>query len=299
MKPTLLILAAGMGSRYGGLKQLDAIGPNGETIIDYSVFDALRAGFGKVVFIIRESFAFEFEEKVVAKFRDKIKIAYAFQPMDVEFEEIPDMPDREKPWGTGHAVLVAKDMIDEPFAVANADDYYGISSFQKMAEFLTRRTTSNHYSMIGFILSKTLSDNGSVSRGVCHSSENHYLKSVVETTKIERVEDTIQFENDGKSGTLPDNTLVSMNLWGFHPHFFETLESHFFSFVKNNYKNPRSEFYIPLVINNLIENEEAMVEVIPSVEKWYGVTYKEDKPVIQSAIERMTYDDLYPKPLWS
>jgi len=299
MKPTLLILAAGMGSRYGGLKQLDAIGPNGETIIDYSVFDALRAGFGKVVFIIRESFAFEFEEKVVAKFRDKIKIAYAFQPMDVEFEEIPDMPDREKPWGTGHAVLVAKDMIDEPFAVANADDYYGISSFQKMAEFLTRRTTSNHYSMIGFILSKTLSDNGSVSRGVCHSSENHYLKSVVETTKIERVEDTIQFENDGKSGTLPDNTLVSMNLWGFHPHFFETLESHFFSFVKNNYKNPRSEFYIPLVINKLIENEEAMVEVIPSVEKWYGVTYKEDKPVIQSAIERMTYDDLYPKPLWS
>ena len=299
MKPTLLILAAGMGSRYGGLKQLDAIGPNGETIIDYSVFDALRAGFGKVVFIIRESFAFEFEEKVAAKFRDKIKIAYAFQAMDVEFEEIPDMPDREKPWGTGHAVLVAKDMIDEPFAVANADDYYGISSFQKMAEFLTRRTTSNHYSMIGFVLSKTLSENGSVSRGVCHSSENHYLNSVVETTKIERVEDTIQFENDGKSGTLPDNTLVSMNLWGFHPHFFETLESHFFSFVKNNYKNPRSEFYIPLVINNLIENEEAMVEVIPSVEKWYGVTYKEDKPVIQSAIERMTYDDLYPKPLWS
>ncbi len=299
MKPTLLILAAGMGSRYGGLKQLDAIGPNGETIIDYSVFDALRAGFGKVVFIIRESFAFEFEEKVVAKFRDKIKIAYAFQPMDVEFEEIPDMPDREKPWGTGHAVLVAKDMIDEPFAVANADDYYGISSFQKMAEFLTRRTTSNHYSMIGFVLSKTLSENGSVSRGVCHSSENHYLNSVVETTKIERVGDTIQFENDGKAGTLSDNTLVSMNLWGFHPHFFETLESHFFSFVKNNYKNPRSEFYIPLVINNLIENEEAMVEVIPSVEKWYGVTYKEDKPVIQSAIERMTYDDLYPKPLWS
>ncbi len=163
MKPTLLILAAGMGSRYGSLKQLDAIGPNGETIIDYSVFDALRAGFGKVVFIIRESFAFEFEEKVVAKFRDKIEIAYAFQPMDVEFEDIPDMPEREKPWGTGHAVLVAKDIIKEPFAVANADDYYGISSFDKMADFLTRRTTSNHYSMVGFILSKTLSENGSVS----------------------------------------------------------------------------------------------------------------------------------------
>ncbi len=299
MKPTLLILAAGMGSRYGSLKQLDAIGPNGETIIDYSVFDALRAGFGKVVFIIRESFAFEFEEKVVAKFRDKIEIAYAFQPMDVEFEDIPDMPEREKPWGTGHAVLVAKDIIKEPFAVANADDYYGISSFDKMADFLTRRTTSNHYSMVGFILSKTLSENGSVSRGVCHSNEQHYLNSVVETTKIERVGDAIHYENDGKTGTLSDNTLVSMNLWGFHPNFFKTLESHFHSFVKNNYKNPRSEFYIPLVINNLIANEEAMVEVIPSVEQWYGVTYKEDKPIIQSAIEKMTEEGFYPTPLWA
>ncbi len=299
MKPTLLILAAGMGSRYGSLKQLDAIGPNGETIIDYSVFDALRAGFGKVVFIIRESFAFEFEEKVVAKFRNKIKIAYAFQPMDVEFEDISDLPEREKPWGTGHAVLVAKDLINEPFAVVNADDYYGISSFDKMADFLTRRTTSNHYSMVGFILSKTLSENGSVSRGVCHSDEQHYLKSVVETTKIERVGDTIRFENDGKAGTLSDNSLVSMNLWGFHPEFFKTLETHFHDFVKNNFKNPRSEFYIPLVINELIKNEEAMVEVIPSVEQWYGVTYKEDKPIIQSAIEKMTEEGLYPTPLWA
>ena len=299
MKPTLLILAAGMGSRYGSLKQLDAVGPNGETIIDYSVYDALRAGFGKVVFIIRKSFAYEFEEKVAAKFRDRIKIAYAFQPMDVEFEDIPNMPEREKPWGTGHAVLVAKDIINEPFAVANADDYYGISSYQKMADFLTRRTTSNHYSMVGFVLEKTLSDNGSVSRGVCHSNENHYLNSVVETTKIERVGDSIQFENDGKSGTLPDNTLVSMNLWGFHPEFFKTLESHFHDFAKENYQNPRSEFYIPLVINDLIEKEEAMVEVIPSIEQWYGVTYKEDKPIIQEALEKMTEDGLYPNPLWS
>ncbi len=299
MKPTLLVLAAGMGSRYGSLKQLDAIGPNGETIIDYSVFDALRAGFGKVVFIIRESFAFEFEEKVVAKFRDRIKIAYAFQPMDVEFEDIQDMPPREKPWGTGHAVLVAKDIIKEPFAVVNADDYYGITSFQKMADFLTRRTTSNHYSMVGFILSKTLSDNGSVSRGICHSNENHYLKNVVETTNIERVDGNIHFDSDGNKGTLTDNTLVSMNLWGFHPAFFETLEIHFKQFVRKNYKNPRSEFYIPLVVNELIENEEAMVEVIPSVEKWYGVTYKEDKPIIQDAIRKMTMEGLYPNPLWS
>ena len=299
MKPTLLILAAGMGSRYGSLKQLDAIGPNGETIIDYSVYDALRAGFGKVVFIIRESFAFEFEEKVAAKFRDKIKIAYAFQPMNVIFEDIPNMPEREKPWGTGHAVLVAKDIINEPFAVANADDYYGISSFQKMADFLTRRTTSNHYSMIGFVLSKTLSDNGSVSRGICHSNENHYLESVVETKNIERVGETIEFENDGKKGTLSEDTLVSMNLWGFHPAFFETLENHFHAFAKENFTNPRSEFYIPLVINDLIEKEEAMVEVIPSVEQWYGVTYKEDKPIIQTAIEQMSEEGLYPKPLWS
>ena len=299
MKPTLLVLAAGMGSRYGSLKQLDAIGPNGETIIDYSVYDALRAGFGKVVFIIRESFAFEFEEKVVAKFRDRIQISYAFQPMNVEFEEIPDMPEREKPWGTGHAVLVAKDIINEPFAVVNADDYYGISSFQKMADFLTRRTTSNHYSMVGFVLAKTLSDNGSVSRGICHSNENHYLNSVVETTKIERIGDTIQFESDGETGEIADNTLVSMNLWGFHPAFFETLESHFNMFAKNNYQNPGSEFHIPLVINDLIKKEEAMVEVIPSIEQWYGVTYKEDKPIIQNAIEKMTEEGHYPKPLWS
>ena len=278
---------------------MDAVGPEGETIIDYSVYDAMRAGFGKIVFIIRESFAFEFEEKVTAKFRNKIKVAFAFQPMDVQFEDISDMPEREKPWGTGHAVLVAKDIIKEPFAVANADDYYGISSFQKMADFLTRRTTSNHYSMVGFILSKTLSDNGSVSRGVCHSDEQHYLKSVVETTKIERVGEQIQFEANGMTGKLPDNTLVSMNLWGFHPDFFITLESHFHDFAKKNYKNPKSEFYIPLVINDLIKQEEAMVEVIPSVEQWYGVTYKEDKPIIQSALEKMIEEDYYPSPLWS
>lgn len=299
MKPTLLVLAAGMGSRYGGLKQLDAVGPSGETIIDYSVYDALRAGFDKVVFIIRESFAFEFEEKITAKFRHKIKIAFAFQPMDVVFEDIPNIPEREKPWGTGHAVLVAKDIIKEPFAVINADDYYGISSFQKMTDFLTRRTTSNHFCMVGFILSKTLSDNGTVSRGVCHSDEQHYLKSVVETTKIERVGNSIRFESDGMTGTLPENTLVSMNLWGFHPDFFKTLESHFHDFAKKNYSNPRSEFYIPLVINDLIKNEEAMVEVIPSVEQWYGVTYKEDKPVIQSALKKLIEDDHYPNPLWS
>ncbi len=297
-KPTLLLLAAGMGSRYGGLKQLDAIGPNGETIIDYSVYDAIQAGFGKVVFVIRESFAKEFEEKVSNKFKDKITVAFAFQSLDANVAGIPAEPKREKPWGTGHAVLVARDVISEPFVVANADDFYGRSSYKTMADFLINRVSPDRFSMVGFELGKTLSLNGSVSRGVCETSSDGLLESVLERTKISKDETGVYDLVDDQRVDLEENVPVSMNLWGFHPDFFETLDKHFTTFVKNNYTKPRSEFYIPLVVNDLLVSKQAAVEVLPSSAQWYGVTYQEDKASVQSALSKLHKANVYPTPLW-
>lgn len=299
MKPTLLVLAAGMGSRYGGLKQLDEVGPNGETIIDYSVYDAIRAGFGKVVFVIRENIEEAFKEKVSNKFEGKIDIKFAFQEVNTKIEGIDKMPEREKPWGTGHAVLVAQDLIKEPFAVVNADDYYGIEALEKVANFLKNDCNEENYSMVGFQLKNTISENGSVSRGVCAADENGYLTTVTERTSIRKIGDVICYEEAGKKIFLENDTIVSMNLWGFHQNVFEHSRNMFIDFVKNNSENPRAEFYIPLVVNDLLEKNKIKLKVLTSTEKWYGVTYKEDKDDVVAAMANLHNSGKYPKALWN
>lgn len=299
MKPTLLVLAAGMGSRYGGLKQLDEVGPNGETIIDYSVYDAIRAGFGKVVFVIRENIEAAFKEKITSKFEGKIEIQFAFQEVNSEIEGIDELPERAKPWGTGHAVLVAKDLIQEPFAVVNADDYYGIEAFQKMADYLTNSCNEENYCMVGFQLKNTLSENGSVSRGVCSTNEEGYMTTVTERTSIRKIADVICYEENDQKYFLDNDTIVSMNLWGFHHNVFEHSRGMFIDFVKNNSDNPKSEFYIPLVVNELLENNKIQLKVLTSTEKWYGVTYKEDKDDVVAAMNKLHEAGKYPKGLWT
>ncbi len=299
MKPTLLILAAGMGSRYGGLKQVDALGPEGEALIEYSIYDAIRAGFGKIVFVIRENIEDVFKEKISGKFEDRVEVRYAFQEINTPVEGVDEIPHREKPWGTAHAVLVARHVVKEPFAVINADDYYGITAFDAMAKFLREECTPERFAMVGYELNNTLSDHGSVSRGVCEMDEHHHLTSVVERTKVERIDGTVYFEDEqGKKQALPENTLVSMNFWGFHPSVFESMRQHFIEFVKENQDKPRAEFFIPLHINRLIKEGAITLKVLPNSEQWYGVTYREDKPVVQQAFADLTRSGDYPSPLW-
>jgi NDP-sugar pyrophosphorylase family protein len=302
MKPTLLILAAGIGSRYGGLKQADSIGPAGEAIIEYSVFDAVRAGFGKVVFVIRKSIEADFKEKFAGKFDDKIKVEFAYQEFDTPIKGISKFPERKKPWGTGHAMLVAKDYINEPFLVINADDFYGYAAFKQMAEFLTTQCTAEHFGMVGYHLKNTLSENGSVSRGVCETDENSFLTSVTERTKILRETDAAQkiyyHENDDKKVELADDTVVSMNFWGFHPSIFETSRAMFVDFVNENPNNTTSEFYIPLIVNTLLERKTIDLSVMTSRDQWYGITYQEDKQTVQNAFWALTTIGAYPTGLW-
>ncbi len=298
MKPTLLVLAAGMGSRYGGLKQLDQIGPNGETIIDYSIYDAIEAGFGKIVFVIRKSFEEAFKESFGNRFEHKIEVAYAFQEINVTIDGV-NIPERTKPWGTAHAVLAAKDVINEPFAVINADDFYGSSSFKIVADFLKNQASPDHYCMVGFVLKNTISDNGTVSRGVCTADENNYLTSVVERTSIKRHVRTVVYMEDNKRYFVDENAVVSMNFWGLHPAIFEEMEKGFVEFVKANYKKPKAEYYIPLIVNDMIKEEKIKLSVLTSQEQWYGVTYKEDKQSVVDALQVMTDKKQYPSPLWS
>ena len=298
-KPSLLILAAGMGSRYGGLKQIDPVGPTGEAIIEYSIYDAIRAGFGKVVFVIRESIEEAFKEKFANKFQDQIQVEYAFQELDTPVAGLTKFPKREKPWGTAHAVMVAESKIQEPFAVINADDYYGVDSFRQMADFLNNRCAPNHYSMIGYTLEKTLSDHGHVNRGICTVDENGFLQSVFEATKIQRDDERNVFylENDERK-PLAENELVSMNFWGFHPSFFEAANERFRAFVKAHTNQPRAEFYIPTVVNDQLDKEEIKLSVLPNEERWYGVTYRDDKAVVVDAFQKMIDEKIYPSPLW-
>ena len=300
MKPTLLILAAGMGSRYGGLKQVDAIGPKGEAIIEYSIFDAIRAGFGKVVFVIRKDIEAAFKEKFSNKFDDKIEIAYVFQAIDSPIEGIDAFPTREKPWGTAHAVLVAKDVIKEPFAVINADDYYGISAFQTAAHFLVNDCQENHWAMIGYVLKNTLSDHGSVNRGVCEMDENQNLIEVVERLKIQRMDDGVPhyLGDDEQRYPLSEHSLVSMNFFAFHPSIFEPMQSQFIEFVKENEDKPRAEFFIPLVVSRLINQGKITMKVLSNDEQWYGVTYQQDKEPVQQAFATLTDAGKYPPSLW-
>lgn len=263
MKPTLLVLAAGMGSRYGGLKQLDGLGPSGETIMDYSIYDALQAGFGKVVFVIRHSFEKEFMEKVVAKYRNSIEVEVVFQELDYLPEGFTLPEEREKPWGTSHALLMAKDVIQEPFASINADDFYGRESYQILADTLTKLSGSEkNYCMIGYLLGNTLSESGSVARGICRTDAADNLVQIQEMTKIERVNGIlVNREEDGSQTTLSDDSPVSMNMWGFTPDFFEIVERDFNAFLAANIEKPKAEFLIPTHINELVSTGEVKVKL--------------------------------------
>ena len=299
MKPTLLILAAGMGSRFGGLKQVEPVGPNGEAIIDYSIYDAIRAGFGKVVFIVRESFAEAFKEKFDAKLKGKIEVDYVFQELDMLPEGFKLPEGREKPWGTAHAILCAKNAIKEPFCALNADDFYGRNAYKVMADFLVASQDSSQYSMVGYKLKHTLSDFGSVSRGICEVDKNNNLKKIVETIKIiKRGSDVISVEEDGSETMLTGNENASMNIWGLKPSVFEKLEKKFVDFLKTEISKPKSEMYIPSVIFDFIQEKEASVKVLEADSPWFGVTYKEDKPLVIDKINKLIADGEYPEKLW-
>jgi UTP-glucose-1-phosphate uridylyltransferase len=299
-KPTLLVLAAGMGSRYGGLKQLDKLGPSGETIIDYSVYDAIREGFGKIVFVIRENIEEDFKNIVISKFEDKIEVDYVFQELENVPEGVKFTPERQKPWGTGHAVLVARDKINEPFAVINADDFYGREAYKLSSGFLSSVSPGNpDYCMIGYMIKNTLSDYGSVSRGVCEVNKSGYLVDVVERKNIERVDGNIVFyDNVEKTVSLAEDTMVSMNFWGFTTTIFQHLETYFREFINMNSDNPKAEFYIPTAISALINNNQATVKAIQCSEKWFGVTYKEDREQVVDSIQTLVKAGKYPRNLW-
>lgn len=299
MKPTLLILAAGMGSRFGGLKQVEPVGPNGEAIIDYTIYDAIRAGFGKVVFIIRESFAEAFKEKFETKLAGKIDVEYVFQELDKLPEGFVLPEGREKPWGTAHAILVAKDAIKEPFCALNADDFYGQNAYQVLAQFLTTSKDDSEFSMVGYQLKNTLSDFGSVSRGICDVDKNQNLVKIVETTKIFKDGDAaISVEADGSKTPMTGNESASMNMWGFKPSIFTTLENKFIDFLKTEINKPKSEMYIPSVVFEMIEEQKATVKVLEANSPWFGVTYKEDKPIVVAKIKELIKQGIYPADLW-
>lgn len=298
MKPTLLILAAGMGSRYGTLKQMDAFGPNGETIIEYSIYDAIQAGFGKVVFIIRHSFADAFKAKFEPLLKGKIEVEYAYQELDKLPQGFSIPEGREKPWGTGHAILMAKDVINTPFAIINADDFYGRPAYFQMAEFIKNSQQENEYAMVGYALKNTLSEYGTVSRGICNVDGDSYLQSVTERTKIGSENGKIYYYEENEKGELTGNESVSMNFWVFKPSFFQHLERIFTDFLKEKGKELKSEFYFNVPADRLIKEKKASTLVVPCDSKWFGVTYPEDKPTVQKKINELIENKEYPNNLW-
>lgn len=297
-KPTLLILAAGMASRYGSMKQIDGFGPNGETIIDYSIYDAIKAGFGKITFVIREEFLDSFKSTFDRKLAGKIETDYVFQTFDLKKHGIGKKIERAKPWGTGHAMLEAKNQIHEPFCVINADDYYGFEAFKKMADFLNNEAAENRYSVVGYKVGNTLSENGSVSRAVCKTNANGNMTGIIERTKIYPKDGDIVYEEDGRETPLDASTLVSMNFWAFTPEVFKVTEKLFVDFVAKNEDNPKAEFFIPLIADHLIKNNLATFKVIPTDANWFGVTYSEDKKMVQENINKLIKNGTYPSKLW-
>ena len=296
MKPTLFVLAAGMGSRYGGLKQLDGLGPHGETIMDYSIYDAIQSGFGKVVFVIRHDFEQEFRDKILSKYESKISTEVVFQSVDALPEGFTCPEDRSKPWGTNHAVLMGKDVIKEPFAVINSDDFYGRNSFEVLAKALSDLPEGSHdrYFMVGFNVGNTMSESGTVSRGVCET-ENGLLKSVVERTKIGYDENhSIIFTEGDLVETLEPDTPVSMNFWGFTPDYFTHSEKSFVNFLNKSINIPKSEFFIPLTVSELVEGGQSTVEVLRTDSKWFGVTYSEDRPAVVEKFAELHRQGIYP-----
>ena len=304
MKPTLVILAAGMASRYGSMKQTDGFGPNGETIIEYSIYDAIKAGFGKVIFVIKEEFAENFKGIFEPKLKGKIETDYVFQTFDLKPFGIDIEIQRSKPWGTAHAVLAVRDAVKEPFCVINADDFYGRESYQKMCDFLNNGVSDTQFSMIGFQIDKTLSEHGHVSRGVCEVDENGNLAEIHERIKVyfkpdEAGNKTIVFEEEGREYPIRSNSRVSMNFWGFTPKIFELSAGIFKDFALANTENPKAEFFIPLAAEKLIRNGQASFKVIPTQNQWFGVTYAEDKPIVQECIDKLVAAGEYPQDLWN
>lgn len=303
MKPTLLLLAAGMGSRYGGLKQLDGLGPNGETIMDYSIYDAIQAGFGKIVFVIRKDFEKDFREKILSKYEGHIPAELVFQSIDNLPAPYKCPEGRVKPWGTNHAVLMAKDVINEPFCVINCDDFYNRDAFMVIGKFLANlpEKSKNKYAMVGFRCGNTLSENGSVARGICSKDANEHLTTVVERTEIMRVDGPICYKDeDGKWVAIEDNVPVSMNMWGFTPDYFQHSESYFKEFLADpkNMTNLKAEFFIPLMVNKLINEKTATVEVLDTTSKWFGVTYAADRQSVVDKIQKLIDDGVYPSKLF-
>ena len=303
MKPTLFLLAAGMGSRYGGLKQLDGLGPNGETIMDYSIYDAIKAGFGKLVFVIRKDFEQDFREKIISKYEGHIPCELVFQSIDALPEGFTCPEGRVKPWGTNHAVMMGAPVINEPFAVINCDAFYGSDSYRSMAQFLSSlpEGSKNRYAMVGFRVGNTLSESGTVSRGICGTDENRMLTSVVERTKIQRMDGEVKYIDDnGEWTATPENTPVSMNFWGFTPDYFGYSADLFVQFLSDpqNMENLKSEFFIPFVVDKLIAEGTATVEVLDTTSKWFGVTYPEDRPSVVEKIKELVAAGVYPNKLF-
>ncbi len=300
MKPTLFVLAAGMGSRYGGLKQLDGVGPSGETIMDYSIYDAINAGFGKLVFVIRKSFEEDFKEKIVKKYKHKIPVELAFQELDKLPEGFTVPPNRVKPWGTNHAVMMAKDVIDEPFAVINADDFYGRESFQLLGDFLSPlHDSKNLYAMVGYRVGNTLSESGAVARGICEIDDDRNLLGIVERTQVMRIDGVIKYKDENDNWiAIDEDTPVSMNMWGFTPDYFDYSEDYFVDFLKEHANDITAEFFIPSLVNHLVTNKIATVKVLDTPSKWFGVTYPEDRPGVVTKLKELVDEGIYPSPLW-
>jgi NDP-sugar pyrophosphorylase family protein len=298
IKPTLFVLAAGMGSRYGGLKQIDPVGPNGETIIDYSVFDALRAGFGKLVFVIRRDIERAFRETVGGRFEHRLPVEYVFQELDKVPRGFVVPPSRKKPWGTGHAILMGREVIREPFGVINGDDFYGMNSLKTLGRHLQSGTPD--YAMVGYVLRNTLSEFGSVARGVCRTTADGYLESAEELTQIvPQGAGATYTDAAGHVHPLTGNEIVSLNTWGFQPDIFTHLETQFDSFLKARGQDEKAEFFIPTVVNNLVRAGQAKVRVLPTPDSWFGITYREDRPRVVDSIRRLITRGDYPEKLWS
>jgi dTDP-glucose pyrophosphorylase len=300
MKPTLLILAAGMASRYGSMKQIQSFGPSGETIMDYSIYDAIRSGFKKIVFIIRKDFVEDFKNIFEPRLKGRVETDYVFQEMTDYLNGYKSPADRTKPWGTAHAVLCAKHAINDPFAVINADDFYGRDAFEQAYQFLTTDCSKTCYSIIGYDLAKTLSDNGSVSRGVCEVDGNNNLVSINERTKIYRnKEGKITYEEEGKTYQVPDYSKVSMNFWCFDPSVFEFIEKIFGEFLIAHGQEPKAEFFIPIIGDRFIHEGKGEIKIIPTASSWFGVTYKEDAPDVKQSLNDLIDSGAYPDKLWS
>lgn len=298
MKPTLLVLAAGMGSRYGGIKQMDAFGPSGETIIDYSIYDAIKSGFGKIVFIIREDFKQKFQYQFDAKINGKVEAEYVVQENNSFMGNFQIPAARSKPWGTAHAVLCAKDVIDEPFAVINADDFYGRDAFEKCAKFLQEDVSPKNYCVMGYELGKTISPNGTVSRGVCEIDGDYNLLKITERTKVYTEGEKIYYIESGMPVPVMPNTPVSMNFWGFDPSVFDFLQDQFHEFLEAHGDDSKAEFFIPIVADDFINKNKGTIKVIPTDAQWFGVTYREDAPVVEKSINDLIQGGEYAENLW-